>query len=125
MYQAQADKYDEAGILRPGDKLSAEELPDGMLDKILSYIKSIDEGLIEKVYLVKKIITDDFSTSVVIIRFAPETDEEKRAEIYKKIFVYLDTSSNHQFSLFDYAGVSSVKFEKIAGSCVFDIKKAE
>ena len=30
MYQAQADKYDEAGILRPGDKLSAEELPDGM-----------------------------------------------------------------------------------------------
>lgn len=125
MYQAQADKYDEAGILRPGDKLSAEELPDGMLDNILSYIKSIDEGLIEKVYLVKKIITDDFSTSVVIIRFAPETDEEKRAEIYKKIFVYLDTSSNHQFSLFDYAGVSSVKFEKIAGSCVFDIKKAE
>ena len=101
------------------------ELPDGMLDNILSYIKSIDEGLIEKVYLVKKIITDDFSTSVVIIRFAPETDEEKRAEIYKKIFVYLDTSSNHQFSLFDYAGVSSVKFEKIAGSCVFDIKKAE
>ncbi len=122
--QTKLDVYDEIGELRKNDKLSRETLPEGMLEGILNHLQTIDSGAVEKVYLVKKTITEDFSTSDVILQFREDTGWETRNEIYHKMFRYLDTSTDWQFALFDYAEVKAVKPERIEGSLVFQRTKS-
>lgn len=117
--QAEKDKYSQVGVLNKKDRLSEEKLPDGMLDDILSYIKSIDNGCIEKIYLVRKTITDDFFTSAFVVKFSGDAKDKVRYDVLHKIFSYLDTCSDWQFSLFSYDNVSKVKVENIPGSCVY------
>ena len=117
--QRQKDLYEEIGVLRKNDRLSAEQLPEGMLEDILRYISSIDEAAIRNIYLVRKTITEDFSTSAFIIRFVPQTADDTQYDVMHKIFRHLDTCSDWQFSLFDYEEVKKIKVEGIAGSCVF------
>lgn len=117
--QKKKDVYYQIGELNKTDQLTAEQLPDGMLNEILSYISTIDEECIQSIYLVRKTITSDFFTSVFVIRFDVGTSDETQEKIMHKIFSYLDTCSNWQFSLFNYLDVADVKIEKIANSCVY------
>ena len=117
--QKQKDQYVHTGILTKKDRLTEENLPDGMLDGILEYIRSIDDGQIEKIYLVRKTITEDFFTSVFVVRFELQAEEDSCDRIIHKIFQHLDTCSDWQFSLFDYREVSSVPVHKIKNSCVY------
>lgn len=119
LHQKHKDEYSHVGILRKKDKLSAEHLPGNMLEDILAYIRSIDNGQIEKIYLVRKTITDDFFTSVFVIRFDLQANEEECSVIYRKIFQYLDTCSDWQFSLFDYYDVLEAQVYRIENSCVY------
>lgn len=117
---AQENKiYSEAGILNKRDKLSTESLPDGMLEDILEHITSEYSDNIEKIYLARKTITDDFFTSVFVIKIVSDTDDDTRYKILHKAFNYLDTCSNWQFSLFDHDDVKNVKIENVTGSCVY------
>ena len=109
----------EASVLNKKDKLSTESLPDGMLEDILSHITSAYCENIEKIYLVRKTITDDFFTSVFVIKMSSDTNDDIRYKILHKAFNYLDTCSEWQFSLFDYEDVKDVKVEDITGSCVY------
>ena len=120
MAQTAEDEDEKAGYLSRRDHLTKENLPDGMLEDILSYIRSVDEsGIIQNVYLVRKTISETFFTSAFIIHFYGGTDE-KRNEIMHKIFRYLDSHpSDWQFSLFDYFDYPEVKVEKIHGSLVY------
>lgn len=111
--------FDETSILRKNDRLSAESLPDGMLEDILYHITLEDSELIEKIYLVRKTVTEDFFTSAFIIKCVPNGDEDKINRLFNRAFNYLDTSSDWQFSLFDYDEVKDVKPESISGSCVY------
>ena len=111
--------YSETGVLNKKDRLSPESLPEGMLEDILSHITSENSDSIEKIYLVRKTITDDFFTSVFVIKMLPDTDDDIRYEILHRAFNYLDTCSDRQFSLFDYEDVRNVKIENIDGSCVY------
>ncbi len=117
--QRHKDQYSQTGILTKKDHLSEESLPDGMLDDILEYIRSVDDGQIEKIYLVRKTITEDFFTSVFVIRFDLTAEEEACSKIMHKIFQYLDTCSDWQFSLFDYQDVLRVPVYEIKNSCVY------
>ena len=120
MAQTAEDEDEQAGFLSKKDRLSKENLPDGMLEEILSYIRSVDEaGLIMNVYLVRKTISETFFTSAFIIHFYGGTDEA-RNEIMHKIVRYLDSHpSDWHFSLFDYFEFPEVKVEKIPGSLVY------
>lgn len=111
--------HSEASVLNKRDKLSTESLPDGMLEDILAHITSEHSDSIEKIYLVRKTITDDFFTSAFVIKIASDTDDDTRHKILHKTFNYLDTCSDWQFSLFDYEDVKNVKIEDITGSCVY------
>lgn len=111
--------YAECGVLNKKDKLSPENLPDGMLEDILEHITAEHKDNIEKIYLVRKIITDDFFTSAFVIKMTSETDDDTRYNILHRSFNYLDTSSDWQFSLFDYEDVKNVKVEDVANSCVY------
>lgn len=119
LLQKTKDVYNEIGVLRKTDRLSGETLPDGLLEEILTYIHSIEDGEIEKIYLVRKTITDAFFTSAFVVSFVPGIDTDIRQAVMHKIFNYLDTCSDWQFSLFDYGEVAGVKVETIENSCVY------
>ena len=91
-----------------------------MLEGILSYIGGISQDSIEKIFLVRKTISDQFFTSAFVIRFLPETSEETKQEVLHQIFRYLDTSTDWQFSLFDEADVPKGLAERVENSCVFE-----
>ena len=121
--QKDKDVYSQMGRLTKKDKLSPEQLPDGMLEELLAYIAAADKaGVIENVYLVRKTITEDFFTSAVVVRFTDGTDLDLRDQLMHKIFSYLDTSSDWQFSLFDYREVKQVKLDRIENSCIYQRK---
>ncbi len=120
--QQEQDLYSHIGTLEKNDRLSKENLPDGMLEDILRYILSIEGGVVSHVYLVRKTITEDFFTSAFVIRFRIGTSEEAEDEVMHKIFNYLDTCSHWQFSLFRYTEVISAKVDQIEGSCVYQVQ---
>lgn len=119
MAQKDRDEYSETSVLSKNDNLSSEHLPDGMLEDILAYIRSIDCDIIQNIYLVRKTINENFFTSAFVIHFYGGTDE-MRDDIMHKIFRYLDTYPvDWQFSLFDYFECMQIKFDRIEGSLVF------
>ena len=117
--QQEKDEGAYIGVLTKKDKLTKENLPEGMLDNILSFILSLNKDLIQNVYLVRKTINDKVFTSAFVIRFTDEAGDQ-RGEIMHKIFCYLDAyPEDWQFSLFDYDDVKNVNVEKIEGSLVY------
>ncbi len=117
--QQYKDVYSYVGTLTTKDKLTTEQLPDGMLEDILCYISGIDENSIATIYLVRKIITEDFFTSVFVIEFKPNISIDIQDKVLHKIFSYLDTCSSWQFSLFNFNDINGIKLEKIPNSCVY------
>jgi len=118
--QEDKDMYSQISTLQKQDRLSGETLPEGMLEGILGYIRSIEGGQIQTMYLVRKTITEDFFTSALVVKFCADAQEDATDEIMHKIFRYLDTSTDWQFSLFDYRDVASVKVERIENSCIYE-----
>jgi len=117
--QKHLDQDSQISFLSKNDNLTKETLPDGMLEEILSYIKSIDQDIIQNIYLVRKTVSETFFASVFIIHFYGGTDAQ-RDEIMHKIFRFLDSHPTEwQFSLFDYFEYPEIKVEKIEGSLVF------
>lgn len=101
--QKQHDEYDRINYIGKNDRLSSEQLPDGMLDCILAHIKAADESnIVEKIRLVRKTVSDDFFSSMFIIEFIPDADEDAVGNVMHKTFMYLDTCSDWQFSLLGY-----------------------
>ena len=105
MGQKHLDHYSQLSSLTRKDRLSAETLPEGMEEKILDYLKSVDPGILEEVYLIRKTVDEDFFFTAVVLRVDPKSDPEKRVELFEKAFGFLDTFDEWQFSLFEYFGV--------------------
>lgn len=121
--QKDMDEDSHANFLSKHDHLSAEQLPDGMLEDILAYIASVDQDIIQRIFLVRKTVSESFFTSAFVIHFYGGTDEQ-RDEIMHKIFRYLDSyPADWHFSLFDYFEYPEVKVEKIKGSLVYTKSK--
>lgn len=118
--QANVDAYSHMGELSKKDQLVPEQLPKELHEGLLEQIRSLDTGCIEKVYLVRKVISEDFFASAVVVRFADDTDDELWNDIMHKLFCYLDTCSDWQFTLFDYRDVSGAKVERIENSCIYE-----
>lgn len=120
LIQKQKDEYSQISILKKNDNLSSEHLPSDILDGVLSYIGSIDGGFVQKVYIVRKTISEVLFTSALVVRFVDNTDEELITDFFHKMFNYLDTCGSWQFSLFDYSEVSKIKFDSIPNSCIYE-----
>lgn len=119
LLQKEKDEYSQTSFLSKNDNLSRDTMPQDMLDDILAFIHSVDEDIIENIYLVRKTISDTFFTSAFVIHFYGGTDAQ-RGEIMHKIFCYLDTYPiEWQFSLFDYFDYPNIPFNKIEGSLVY------
>lgn len=117
--QQDKDEFSQTCFLSKTDKLTRDEMPREMLDEILSYIHSVDEDIIQDIYLVRKTISETYFSSAFIIHFYGGTDAQQ-GDIMYKIFRYLDTYPvEWHFSLFDYFECPEIKFDKIEGSLVY------
>jgi hypothetical protein len=94
MLKTHIDVYEKMDSLNAKDKLVPEKLPDGMLEDFLDYIKGVDEGTIEKIYMVRKVIDDKNFVTCVVVQPMRKAKPEKCAEVMDKIFQYLDKSSD-------------------------------
>ena len=119
MTQVARDVYAHMNDLKKGDRLVPEELPGELHDSLLNYLERVDEGQIDRVYLVRKVINQENFTSAVIVRFQPGAAEESCNQMMDKLFHFLDTCSDWQFSLFDYARVAKAQPEKVENSCIY------
>ena len=90
-----------------------------MLEDILPHILSGDGVCVNQIYLVRKVISPDLFTSAFVLFFSPDATEEQRDAVLNQTFLYLDTCSDWQFSLFDRRDVPRVKLDSIPGSCVY------
>lgn len=125
LMQQEKDVFSQIGVLQKGDRLSAEELPEALRERILASLREIDHGQIETAYLLHKQISPDFSTSPMIVRFREETGPDAREETLHRIFLCLDAVEDWQFSLFSYEEAKRVKPEEIEGAVFYRGKNAE
>ena len=118
--QKDMDAYSHMGVLEKTDRLSAEQLPEALMASLMDFLRQAEPGLLDRVYLVHKQITDDFFTSVVVLRFRKDADPIKREDLTHSAFRFLDNTTDWQFCLFDYEEVRHVHVEKIPGSCIYE-----
>ena len=121
---AHAYNHNEAGELTPRDHLVKEEELGDQLPAILAYMEQVSEGCIQEIYLVRKVISEDFFSSVFVLNFAYGADREVCDRAYTAIFNYLDAYPvDWQFSLFLYNRETEAAVRLVEGSLVW--KKQE
>ena len=119
-YAAHAYNHNEAGELNPRDRLVKEEELGDMLPDILAYMEQVSEGCIREIYLVRKVISEDFFSSVFVLNFEYGADREVMDRAYTAIFNYLDAYPvDWQFSLFVYDRASELAVKQVEGSLVW------
>ena len=108
--------------LSAGDNVVQSDMPAELLDEIVSFIQGADEKeQVRAVYLVKKIITDDFSSDIFLLVFRNDYDGEACSALYRKVFDFLDTHpSDKQFSLFVYDKSYNAVLKKVKDYIVFE-----
>ena len=121
LMQNKVDVSDKLFSLNKGDKFTRENLPEGVLERDIENITAAGEGKLDAIYLVRKSLSEDVFTSIYVLKFVPDTDYKTRQRIYHNVFMYLDTVSDWQYTLYVYDddGVKLIGLEKIEGSLVW------
>lgn len=120
--QSNIDEFSKLHDLLPTDNVVQDDMSKEMLDSILKYFESISENSISRIYLVKKVINENFFGSCFIIRFKEGSPEAVVMRVMDKIFNHLDThESERQFSLFYYGPNYADIIARVENSCVWDI----
>ncbi len=113
--QKQIDEDDKANVLTTTDKIIADDMDETTLKAHIDFITSVSDR-IHAVYLVRKVISETFYSRVFLIEFEKETPPEKIDEAMNKIFRYLDTLDDEQYSLFLYGKQYKSIVSKVKGS---------
>ncbi len=120
---AHAYNQEGAGYLVATDHLEPEEELGDMLPDILSYMEQVSDGCLRQVYLVRKVVSEDFFTSAFVVNFEYGISEEQMRKIYVAIFNYLDAYPvDWQFSLFIYDRETERAVRQVEGSLVWEKK---
>lgn len=122
--KAHGANQESAAYLAATDHLVREEELGGMLPDILSYMEGVADGCLREIYLVRKVVSEDFFTSVFVINFDYGVPDAQMREVYSAIFNYLDAYPvDWQFSLFVYDRETERAVKRIEGSLVWAKKE--
>jgi hypothetical protein len=87
-------------------------------------MEQVSEGCIREIYLVRKVISEDFFSSAFVLNFEYGADREVMDRAYTAIFNYLDAYPvDWQFSLFLYNRETEMAVKRVEGSLVWEKKK--
>ena len=99
--QKMIDEDEKANVLTQSDKVIEDDISENMLKAHIDYICSVSDK-IESIYLIKKVINESFYSHVFLIEFDKDTTSDTIDDAMNKIFRYLDTLDDEQYSLFLY-----------------------
>ncbi len=116
---AHAAEHDDAGSLHPTDRLVKETELNAELPAMLAYMAAAGNGCIERIYLVRKVISEDFFTSAFVIAFREDASGEDRETAYLTVFHYLD-AADWQYSLFVLDRQTAEAVAKVPDSLVWE-----
>ena len=119
MLKTHIDVYEKMESLTSKDTIVEEKLPEEMLSDMLRYFDSLDKGLIDEIYMVRKVIDENNFVTCIIVSPKKNVDEQKYGETMDKIFQYLDKSSDWQLSLFDMRAINKQRIFKVKNSCIY------
>ncbi len=119
--EAHAAEHDDACSLRVTDRLVKETGLDAELPAMLDYMVKVSEGTVERIYLVRKVISEDFFTSAFVIYITPGADRAAVDRAYNAIFHYLD-AQEWQYSLFLYNRETEMALKKVPDALVWEKK---
>lgn len=117
--QTEADWDSDRGITARA-KLRSDELPEGWLDRIRSYIVESGSGSVTHIYLVRETVGEGNEMSAFILRFADDTADDVVDKTYERVFRLLDDwPEDWEFSLYIFEPAMEKVLGKIPGSCVY------
>lgn len=121
MMQQSIDEYAQLAVLTPKDNLSFETLTEEALSSLIAFIKTIDDGSILHLWLIRKTLKSGLYSSVVVIEYKKNTHPDIQDALYNKIFCYLD-AQDHQYSLISYNHLSgkSRRIVSKKGNCIYN-----
>ncbi len=118
--QKQKDVYSQLSSISTQDNLVYDDMDDEFKNELINHFVNIGQGKISHIYLIKKIITEDFFTSTFIIRFQTDTDDKDIDDIMNKIFYRLDSGEEEgQCSLFIFDSYTAPVVAKMPGCCIY------
>lgn len=92
---------------------------DDMRKAQIAHIAALCGDAVQKIYLLRKDISESMYTYAYILRFADSIDETTQDEIVTTVFNYLDTE-NDQYSLFVYDKSYKKIFKAVGNCCVYE-----
>ena len=116
--QKNVDEDEQANSVSAKDNLVPDDMSEDALRSHIEFITSVSDS-ISGIYLVKKVISDTFYSHVFLIEFENKTSGEVINESMNRIFRYLDTLDNEQYSLFLYAPIYKSVVKKVDGSKIY------
>ena len=119
--QKNVDEDEQANSVSAKDNLVPDDMSEDALRSHIEFITSVSDS-ISGIYLVKKVISDTFYSHVFLIEFENKTSGEVINESMNRIFRYLDTLDNEQYSLFLYAPIYKSIVKKVEGSRIYSKK---
>lgn len=121
MLQEKRDVFDQTCELSPSDKLVREDFDgDGRLPAMLDYMVEAGEGKLLEIFLVRKVVSDDYFASAFVLRLDYGLTDEEAGAIYDKIFHYLDNYPlDWNYALFTYNRQTEKAVMKVEGSCIY------
>lgn len=119
--QKNVDEDEQANSVAATDNLVPDDMSEDALRSHIEFITSVSDS-ISGIYLVKKVISDTFYSHVFLIEFENKTSGEVINESMNRIFRYLDTLDNEQYSLFLYAPIYKSIVKKVEGSRIYSKK---
>lgn len=129
-YRERAVALHEKGQQRAWDRAPSrrdvylpEHLPAGVLESILSYVKEIDDGTVDKLYLVRRQINESFGYSTFIIQYKETCDPDKADAFYDKLFEHLDMrTENIDFYLMNASDMTRSVVSRVENAQVYPEK---
>ena len=119
--QKQKDVFSQLSYVSPDDNLALDDMDEDLKNELTDHIVNVGQGKITHIYLVKKIITEDFFASTFIIRFQNDTSDKDTDEIMNKIFYRLDSGEEErQYSLFIFDSYTARIVAKVQGCCIYE-----
>lgn len=123
LMQHQQDRQSQ-GLTR--SKLAPEILPEGWVEKIRNAAREASQGQLEKLYLVKELVSEDYRPSAFVMRFPVECDEETVQAAYDRVFALLDDwPTDWEFALYVYEPEMEKALNRVPGSCVYEKEEAK
>ncbi|MBO5356883.1 MAG: hypothetical protein J6A95_03865 [Clostridia bacterium] len=116
--QKNIDEDEKANTLSHKDNIVNDTIDKDTLNKHIEFILSTSDK-IKSIYLVRKIISDTFYSRVFIIEFEKCVDFKAIQESMDKIFRYLDSLDNEQYSLFMLNDYYKSIVKKVDGSKIY------